>query len=131
MKIVINTCYGGFSLSDKAFEKYLQLKGTKFYSAEGTLLGKSYYTVPKEEYESIYAECVEKGDYTDCNDLFLSMFDIERNDPILIQVVEELGDEANGRCATLKIVEIPDGVQWEIEEYDGVEWIAEVHRTWS
>jgi len=31
----------------------------------------------------------------------------------------------------LKIVDIPDGVEWEIEEYDGMEWVAEKHRTWS
>jgi hypothetical protein len=46
-------------------------------------------------------------------------------------VFKELGDVANGFAADLKIVEIPDGVDWEIEEYDGNEWVAEVHRTWS
>jgi len=30
----------------------------------------------------------------------------------------------------LKIVEIPDDVDWEINEDDGSEWIAEKHRTW-
>jgi hypothetical protein len=33
--------------------------------------------------------------------------------------------------AELKVVESPDDVEWEIEEYDGIEWIAEVHRTWE
>jgi hypothetical protein len=28
------------------------------------------------------------------------------------------------------VVEIPDGVEWEIAEYDGLEWVAEKHRTW-
>ena len=27
-------------------------------------------------------------------------------------------------------VEIPDDVEWQIEEYDGSEWIAEKHRIW-
>jgi len=53
-----------------------------------------------------------------------------RADPKLIQVVEELGDKANGSCAKLEIVEIPDGVDWQIEEYDGNEHVAEKHRTW-
>ena len=27
-------------------------------------------------------------------------------------------------------VSIPDDVEWQIEEYDGMEWVAEAHRTW-
>ena len=53
-----------------------------------------------------------------------------RTDPKLIQVVEELGDAANGQCAKLEIVEIPDGTDYEIEEHGGNEHIAEKHRTW-
>jgi hypothetical protein len=49
----------------------------------------------------------------------------------LVQVVEELGKEANGNYAKLEIIEIPDDVDWEIDEYDGMEHIAEKHRTWS
>jgi hypothetical protein len=45
--------------------------------------------------------------------------------------VESLGALANGYCAELKVVEIPDGVEWSIHEYDGSEWVAEAHRTWS
>lgn len=53
-----------------------------------------------------------------------------RTDPALIQTIEELGEEANGLCATLKIIEIPDDIEFEIEEYDGWEWISEAHRKW-
>jgi hypothetical protein len=56
--------------------------------------------------------------------------DIPRDDPDLIRIVEEMGEEANGECAKLKIVEIPDDVNWYVEEYDGCEWVAERHRTW-
>ena len=58
-------------------------------------------------------------------------FNIKRNDPILVEIVEQLGEAANGDFAELKVVKIPDDVQWQIEEYDGVEWIAEKHRTWN
>lgn len=58
-------------------------------------------------------------------------FELERNDPVLIQIVEELGNTANSSYAELKVVEIPDDVEWTIQDYDGVEWIAEVHRTWQ
>lgn len=60
----------------------------------------------------------------------VSSLDIERNDPRLIQIVEELGEDAAGYGAMLKIVEIPDDVEWEIDEYDGSEWVAEKHRRW-
>lgn len=53
-----------------------------------------------------------------------------RTDPKLIECVETLGEVANGESAELKIVEIPDDVDWEIEEYEGKEHIAERHRTW-
>jgi hypothetical protein len=55
---------------------------------------------------------------------------IPRDDEKLVQVVEELGTEANGHCAELKIVEIPDDVQWVVEKAGGVEHVSEAHRTW-
>jgi len=45
--------------------------------------------------------------------------------------VEELGEEANGHAAELKVVAIPDDVQWVISKVDGVEQVSEVHRTWA
>lgn len=54
-----------------------------------------------------------------------------RADPLLVQAVEELGVEADGQHARLKVVEIPDGVDYEIDDYDGVETIHEKHRVWG
>lgn len=51
----------------------------------------------------------------------ISEYDIERWDPDLVAVVEELGQEANGQCAELKIVEILKGKKFIITEYDGTE----------
>ena len=56
---------------------------------------------------------------------------IPRDDEHLIDVVELMGTEADGVYADLKIVDIPDDVNWCIEEYDGREWVAERHRTWE
>ena len=56
---------------------------------------------------------------------------IARDDVYLVQVVEEMGEKSWGHYAELKIVEVPDEVDWVIEQYDGREWVAEVHRTWS
>lgn len=58
--------------------------------------------------------------------------ELPRDCPIAIGVVEELGTEAaSGWAAKLAIVEIPDDVEWQIEEYDGWEHVAEKHRTWG
>jgi len=60
-----------------------------------------------------------------------SEYETPRDDPRLVQVVEELGREANGEFAELCIVEIPSNAGWEIEDYDGIEWVAETHRKWG
>jgi len=56
--------------------------------------------------------------------------DITRDDIVLVQVVEELGQEANTRYSELRVVEIPDGTSWYIHDYDGMEEIHETHRSW-
>jgi hypothetical protein len=53
----------------------------------------------------------------------ISDYEIGRTDPVLVQVVEELGDEANTMCSKLKIVELEKGTLYRIEEHDGFEHI--------
>ena len=57
--------------------------------------------------------------------------DVPRNDPVLVEIIEKLGTAADGRYSELKIVDIPDDVDWIVEEYDGMEYVAERHRVWS
>lgn len=56
---------------------------------------------------------------------------VKRTDEDLIKVVEKLKEKANTICSKLKVIEIPDDLDYEIEEYDGNEWISEKHRTWA
>lgn len=54
-----------------------------------------------------------------------------RTAPELIKLVEEKGSEyCSDSMSQLKVVEIPDDVDWYIDNYDGVETIEEVHRSW-
>ncbi len=115
MKIIINKCYGGFGLSEEAVLLYGKKKGLNIIAVKDKIMKNLCHYYLNEKIESNY----------------FSDRDIQRNDPVLIEVVEELGKKANGYCAELKIVEIPDDVEWIIEEYDGKEWIAEDHRRWS
>ena len=141
MKIVINEIHGGFGLSDEAIDRYIELSGLKLYKHwDKQWKWNSYYYVPVEEYIKVHKNDMTKtewpgkeegwGRYKESNELCWSFRDIERNDPILVQVVEELGEKADGNHAKLKVVEIPDGLEWQIDEYDGTEWVAEKHRTW-
>jgi hypothetical protein len=56
----------------------------------------------------------------------------DRDDPDLVFAVESLGGKAAHGCynGELKVVEIPDDVEFYIEDYDGRERVAEAHRTW-
>jgi hypothetical protein len=113
MKLVINRCYGGFGLS-----------------REGILHARAISKCPT------WGGVTLKGDvYTDSGKTldrdFGHVSDVERHDPILVRVVEELGATADGAFAKLKVVEIPDGIEYEIDDYDGMERVAEKHRTWS
>jgi hypothetical protein len=66
---------------------------------------------------------------------FHGSHEYERHDPLLVACVETLGgghrENASGEYANLVVVEIPDGVEYEVGEYDGMEHIAEKHRTWG
>ena len=88
-KVVINTCFGCFGLSDEA----LKLLGV--------------------EHDGYYEN------------------DVMRTDPVLVNVVEQLGERASAKDSQLKVVDMPNDVEWSIKQHDGNEWIAENHRTWD
>ena len=53
-----------------------------------------------------------------------------RNDPILISIVKDLGTKANGSASKLVVVDIPDGLDYVIDEYDGIETLHERVTCW-
>jgi hypothetical protein len=113
MKIVINSDYGGFGLSEDGIREY------------GRRAGLTLVEDGPDNFGSIH---FYKG-FKDSKNYF-SDYDLERNDPILVSVVEDLGEKAFGLYSKLKVIEIPDGIEWFISEYDGIEHVAEKHRTW-
>lgn len=112
-KIVINNCYGGFGLSHDAMMLYAHLSGIVLVTKESEY-GFTHYYVDEVN-----------------DDKYFCDHSIDRDCPHLVKVVETLGSAANGSCADLKVVEIPDGVEWQISGYGGSEHVAEKHRTWS
>ena len=147
MKVVINRCYGGFGLSYEAVMYYAKLKGIKLYAyvekwEDDLLAGKAYddsdrTVIPYEECKSknkariYYATRGGLKRIEELGRYLWSESNIKRNDPALVKTVMDLGKKANGKFAELKVVEIPDDVDWEITEYDGLEQVEEKHRVWS
>lgn len=158
MKIAINRCFGGFVLSPYAEQRYAELTGRECYFFKQDY-NKTYVDAP-HEYTPIAIEeasgilfyvCLDipnpmeifskklwrdmtRDEQIEQNSLYdkhvIRLGNLKRNDPLLIQIIEELGEQANGSCAELKIVEIPNDVNWEINDYDGMESVRETSREW-
>lgn len=143
MKVVINSCYGGAGLSPKACEWLYErgYRGNSFAHPVDTYYGNSTFCNAKDDLAKWNNYKTGKVK----SSMFLTPFspdekfvlsthlnsDTEtRTNPLLIECLETLGEDASGDCAKLTIVEIPDGINWEITEYDGSESVEEVHRSW-
>ena len=140
MKVVINSEFGGFGLSDKAVEYWAKLSNKTLYKHhDDNFYGSTFTTIPELDYKELEAIVADESANAKTklaakimrDSTFFWPRDIPRNDPKLVEVVEVLGSEANGFSAVLKVVEIPDDIEWDVMEYDGIEWVAEKHRTWS
>ena len=129
IKVVKNDCYGGFQLSPLAVMEYAKLKGIELFAYDMDY--NRLYTLEEMQKAFLVVYFTKEFDGNRYrNESFFNERKIQRDDPYLVEVVETLGGKANGRCSNLVVVEIPDGVQWEITEYDGLESIEEIHRRW-
>jgi hypothetical protein len=96
MKIAINRCWGGFGISEAVF-KELGIKYTGYGSIDNEDLG-----IVSDDYNAYRASAK------------------------LISAIEKVGIEnASDSLAKIYIVDIPDDVEWEIDNYDGMETIHE------
>jgi hypothetical protein len=98
-KIVLNRCFGGYGVSEQ---------GARWLLANGA---------SPEKVSVIPAGT--KGYSWTCVSV-----DLHRHDPLLVKMVKTLGEQANGDCAKLEVVEI-DQPLYRIDEYDGSESIEE------
>ena len=93
MEVIVNKKFGGASLSEKAMEVLLSLP----------------------EFNNLNDEERFELQYLSSNSL--------RTNKTIIDLIKSMGDESNGVSAKLVIANIPDGVEWAIYDYDGMETI--------
>ena len=127
-KIAVNKCFGGFSLSQEAMEKLVEY-GMPVYDdweSYGSNERPEVHIVRNKDYKGT-EKMFDREYYLSHCDKQMDM----RTHPLVIKVIEELGDKANGSCASIKIVDVPREIyEVIIEEYDGTEWVSEKHETW-
>ena len=117
VKVAVNKEHGGFSISQEVVD-ILKRKGVKCQFYEGEI---SSFFNPKEYGYHIRNET-----------FFLDKslpYDAHRAFPPLIEAIEEAKDP-NGKFAKIEIIDIPDDIEWYIDDYDGYETIRESHKTW-
>ena len=137
MKVAINRCYGGFSISKACAEWMANLghqpsiKALYEWHTENRAI-QSFLN------DGVWPEGIKHVDFLTIRARYkqeASWFGFymndERDHPLLIQAIETLGKAANGENAELEIITIPDGTKYVIEEYDGIESIHEEHRSWG
>jgi hypothetical protein len=104
--VVINNCYGGYGTSDIVTREYLTRKGIPFTEEEGgKYMGNIFHITDDQGMPK----------------RFSGTWDIERDDALLVELVAQLGEGANGSHAELQINYYDEGMQYHISEYDGWE----------
>lgn len=136
MKVILNKCYGGFGLSPVAAMMYAKKKGVTLYPYN--YYGPNHFKFIKNIsdcdrvdffFTKYYGDTVHRN-CIDWTAMWYPGKNEMREDLDLIQIVEELGEKADGWCSRLKVVEIPDSLDYIIDDYDGIETLHENVQTW-
>lgn len=121
-KVMINKCYGEFGFSRKAIQLYVERKGLDvkpyFKEFSGDI---KPMLVTWELYQAQIGTALNYRLLHDDGKYFREDEEIGREDDVMIAIVEELGTAANGQHAEIRIIEIMDGEEYQIHDYDGVE----------
>lgn len=127
-RVVYNNCFGGFGLHEDVVKWVRENRDSleEEYAdedidniAERTISGEYYPdgSGPKREYST-----------------YVHPYRLDRENPLLADIVEgktEYDGQVSADVSSLRVAEVPDGVEWTIEEYDGSETVRETARTFS
>ena len=114
MKVVINKCWGGFSISKVAAE---------FMAKRGNKRAKAILSEDKKKWYGYLRYALDDVDIVTEEQI--------RSDPDLVAAVEALGESANGELAHLVIVTVPDDAKWYIDNRDGMESVHQEHEVYG
>lgn len=121
MKIVINADISGFEIPHETMIRYCgEAKIPVWIEEKQMPWGKlyNYWKFPPHERDT--------ANQTYIDDLMVLDYMLDRTDPHLIAAVEATNPEG------LKVVEIPDGTDYMILDYDlGIEIIIDKNHTWG
>lgn len=97
IELLYNGCYGGWGISDEAYE---------------------LYNLKMLEKDPTFQPFIIKNKH-------LLDLDIERHDPILVQIYHEIGEKMNDKYCKIKVKKIPKKYEnyYSIDEYDGLETV--------
>lgn len=125
-KVVYNSCYGGFGFRSEIIkwvrDNEEELK--KVYN-DADVENLVEATIKGEKYDDGSGPKTTDG---------VSTFNIWRDNDLLADIVDGETDYSgmiNTRHSSLRVAEVPDGVEWVIDEYDGVETVKEKTRSFS
>jgi len=127
-RVVYNSCFGGFGFHEKAVRWVREHKDslTDEYGKEdveeianSTLSGERYPdgSGPKAEHHT-----------------YINGLNLTRDNRLLADIVSretEYTGPVDGSHANLRVAEVPNGVDWRINEYDGNETVEEQTQTFS
>ena len=148
-KVILNKSRGEFSVSPKAYIEYAKKTGINLFFYTIYEWGNaSHCTILKQVSDEEISDSKAKIDaitlYVCNKDCGYNPTTIEidgdefyldsnnREDPVLISIIEELGDKASSVDSHLVVVEIPDDMSYYIENESGYETLCEkiVQRKW-
>jgi len=130
MNVVINRALGGLALSRKAVKRYSELSNIPIYAFTWEVIDNAGNLKPAEkDDDSEYLSYSTDPKCTDRN--YWDKEELDRDDPILVQVVNELGKSAGQPDSDLVVISIPDDVDYYVEDCENHEVIREKSREWN
>jgi hypothetical protein len=141
MKVVINRGYGGFALSDAAYQKLIE-RGIPVRRYDHSKSSADNISAWQEDVifdrhlddppQSAFGELDRRAFYEFEDSRYWDLWSQHRRaHPMLVSIVLEMGAAAAAADSDLEVIEIPDGVKFVIRDDHGIEYCAEEMRTWG